>query len=72
LLLKSRERAITDQSRAESFLRRCTGLFFRAACLPHEIGVTAFEGPPHCGPCNLGVATKCGGPYASTAGGASV
>jgi hypothetical protein len=44
LLLKSTERAITDQDRAESFLRTRTGLFFCAACLAEEIGITAFEG----------------------------
>lgn len=41
---KVRSRAITDQDRAESFLRTRTGLFFCAACLAEEIGVTAFEG----------------------------
>ena len=36
--------AITDCDRAETFLRTRTGLFFCAACLAEEIGVTAFDG----------------------------
>ena len=35
---------MSDQERAETFLRRNSGLFFCAACLAHELGVTAFQG----------------------------
>ena len=45
LALKERERGtVTDQERAEAFLRKRSGLFFCAACLAEEIGVTAFDG----------------------------
>jgi hypothetical protein len=35
---------MTQQERAETFFRRHRGLFFCAACLAHELGMTAFEG----------------------------
>jgi hypothetical protein len=35
---------MTEQERAESFLRTHTGLFFCAACLAQELGLTAFRG----------------------------
>jgi hypothetical protein len=44
LLLSVRSGAITDQDRAETFLRARTGRFFCAACIAQEIEVTAAKG----------------------------
>jgi hypothetical protein len=35
---------VTDQERAEAFLRKRSGLSFCAACLAHELGANAFAG----------------------------
>jgi hypothetical protein len=35
---------MTEQERAESFLRKHTDLFFCAACLAHELNLTTFHG----------------------------
>ena len=35
---------MTSQEQAETFLRKCSGEFFCAACLAHELGITAFQG----------------------------
>ena len=35
---------MTEQERAETFLRKRSGEFFCAACLAHELGISAFHG----------------------------
>jgi hypothetical protein len=49
---------MTEQERAEAFIRKHVGLFFCAACLARELNLTVLIAPTSCGSCEPSRVTR--------------